>query len=202
MAGVPYINPEIESMYNAGNNVVKVNINDSSYMYSEGYKEKWTQYYSRISYTYNTKEDLLVFSNPIHDSIYTVNKKSKRKADLAKSALASKIKPYRGSFEDDKKMLEHYNNQTSYGYIMYDKYRDYYYRFTENVATKELLKYGSAGIIRNIGVVVMDKDFRIIGETESLTLGSFPIIFIGKRGIYFMISSSKESKMKFDLYEF
>ncbi|KYG82433.1 DUF4221 family protein [Roseivirga echinicomitans] len=206
MAGVPYIKPERDNMYDAGNNVIKISLKDSSYvyenMYSLGYKEKWTQYYSRISYTYNKEQGLLAFSNPISDSIYTFDHKGVRKDYMVKSALSEKMTPYRGSFQDNRRMRDHYNNQPNYGYIMYDKYREYYYRFTENVATKELIKYGSTGIIRNIGVIIMNKDFEIIGETESLTLGSFPTIFIGKRGLYFMLVSNEESKMLYDLYEF
>jgi hypothetical protein len=63
-------------------------------------------------------------------------------------------------------------------------------------------KYGTDIYVRKFGIIIMNEDFEIIGEVDDLFTGSFPSIFIGKKGIYNMLGSSDESKMFFELYVF
>lgn len=206
LTAVPYVRLERTTMYESGKNLAMINMKDdrfSSYnLFTTDYDDNWTIHYTDISYTFEPEEELLVFSFPIDDSIMTIDKYGNQKSYLVKSALARKPKPFRGNYNNDKQVTKHYLTQPNYGYIMYDRYRKYYYRFTENVVPNVIERYGTEVLVRNIGLMVLDKNFNVLGETEYLNMGPYPIYFIGKKGLYLLTGSEDESKMQFTLYEF
>jgi hypothetical protein len=86
----------------------------------------------------------------------------------------------------------------SYSHIMYDKYRDIYYRFAEmpcELGPNEYV-YNDAKA-REFSVIIFDKDFRIIGETKFPGNKYFyKMSFIGRDGLY--ISENNEANPEFD----
>jgi hypothetical protein len=70
------------------------------------------------------------------------------------------------------------------------------------VARDMLNERGTDIYIRKIGLIVMNENFEVIGETDQLFLGSFPTIFVGKKGIYEMLGQSNESRMTFNIHMF
>ncbi len=206
IAAVPYLHLDRTNMYQSGKNLIMIDMNDQQFnsynLFPTLYDDRWTIHYMETSYTYQPEEELLVFSFPIDDSIMTIDKYGNRKSYLVKSAVVRPPKPFNGNYEDEEQITKHYLKQSNYGYIMYDHYRQYYYRFTETVAKKVIARYGTKFLARNIGLMVLDKDFNVLGETEYLNIGPYSVYFIGKKGLYRLTGSDNESEMTFELYEF
>lgn len=206
LAAAPYIHHDRTNMYRSGKNLVMINMKDRQFGYhnlhTPNYDDSWTLHYTRSSYTFEPEKELLVFSLPIDDSIITIDKYGNRSSYLVKSAIAQKPRPFRGNYKNDEQVTKHYLTQFNYGYILYDSYRQYYYRFTETTAKNVIEKYGTKFLAKNIGLMVLDKNFQVLGETEYLNIGPYPIYFIGKKGLYRFIGSDDESEMTFELYEF
>ena len=206
LATAPFVDLSATPLYESGNNFLRLNLSEYTFeyqnLYSKNYLKKWPGEYSRISFDENKREKLLVFSLPIEDSIFTIDKHGRKASYFAKSKNSKTTKPFSGNVLNQKETREHYMLTDSYGYILYDEYRNYYYRFTEKVAREMINKYGTDIYVRKIGLIVMNEDFEIIGEVDHLFTGAFPAIFVGKKGIYNMLASSDESKMWFELYAF
>ncbi len=205
LAAIPFVDLSIPH-YKAGHNFLQLDLAEYTFeyqnLYSERYLRPWPDLYNHISFDINEQKKLLVFSLPIEDSIFTIDQHGRRTAYLAKSKNARPTRPFSGDLMNPKQVSKHYMLNESYGYILYDKYRNYYYRFTEKVAREMINKYGTDIYVRKFGIIVMNEDFEIIGEVDELFAGSFPSIFVGKKGIYNMLASSDESKMFFELYAF
>ncbi|GAB5522615.1 MAG: DUF4221 domain-containing protein [Roseivirga sp.] len=206
LATVPFVYLSKTPLYEAGSNFLQLDLAEYTFeyqnLYSKGYLKKWTDPYIKISYDVNEQEKLLVFSLPIEDSIFSIDVQGRKTSHFAKAKNSKSTRPFSGDVMNPKQTSKHYMLNDSYGYILYDKYRNYYYRFTEKVAKEMINKYGTDIYVRKFGIIVMNEDFEIIGETDELFTGSFPSIFVGKKGIYNMLASSDESKMFFELYTF
>lgn len=109
-------------------------------------------------------------------------------------------KPVKSNYINKVKYLDDYGNLTfedgcknpNYGNLLYDEYRNVYYRIAypetkieKGIRGMELLQYGR----KNFSIIILDKDFTIIGETmfPDYTYNS-NIMFIREDGLY--ISSS------------
>lgn len=88
---------------------------------------------------------------------------------------------------------------SNYGNILYDKYRDVYYRIaypktniTNDIRPLELMDFGR----KNFSIIILDKDFNILGETlfPDFTYNS-TLMFITEDGLY--ISDSHYLNPKF-----
>lgn len=164
-----------------------------TYPQYEGSKVKRKQYgwendYSRcfdgkrFIYSFDYEEDLYVTSSINHDSIYRVKAKSKFIPQLNW--------PPEFGYDPDRLCTN-----PRYGNILYDKYRNVYYRIAypkteinwakEKIRSMELLEYGG----KSFSIIILDKDLNYIGETKfrDYTYNS-KLILIMKDGIY--ISSS------------
>ena len=83
---------------------------------------------------------------------------------------------------------------------MYDKYRDVYYRFAEmpcELADNEDPYDEFVPRVREFSVIILDKDFRIIGETKFPGKKYFyKMSFVGRDGLY--ISENNLANPEFD----
>lgn len=205
LAAVPFVDLSA-SHYKAGDNFLQLDLAEYTFgyqnLYSRSYLKTWPDLYNHISFDINEQEKLLVFSLPIEDSIFTINEQGRKTSYFAKAKNSKSTRPFSGDIMNPKQTSKHYMLNESYGYILHDKYRNYYYRFTEKVAREMINKYGTDIYVRKFGVIVMNEDFEIIGETDHLFTGSFPILFVGKKGIYKMLGQSYESRMTFERYGF
>lgn len=178
-----------------------------TYPQYEGSKVKRKQYgwendYSRcfdgkrFIYSFDYEEDLYVTSTINHDSIYRVK---------AKSKFIPKVNwPPEFGYDPDRLCT----NQR-YGNILYDKYRNVYYRIAypkteidwtkEKVRSMELLEYGG----KNFSIIILDKDLNYIGETkfQDYTYNS-KLILIMKDGIYISNSHYMNPNFSDDLLSF
>lgn len=178
-----------------------------TYPQYEGSKLKSKQYgwendYSRcfdgkrFIYSFDYEEDLYVTSSINHDSIYRVK---------AKSKFISQLNwPPEFGYDPDRLCTN-----PRYGNILYDKYRNVYYRIAypkteinwakEKVRSMELLEYGG----KSFSIIILDKDLNYIGETKfpDYTYNS-KLILIMKDGVYISNSHYMNSDFSDDLLSF
>ena len=80
---------------------------------------------------------------------------------------------------------DHYRLNYMYEGIIYDQYRNCYYRFVSLPKTKEDLGSGDlkTSRIKDIAVIILDEDFNKIGETIIPQEYSNMIYFVSKGGL-------------------
>ena len=153
-----------------------------------------------FTYDYNYKENRLVCSFLESDSIMVTDDLTHTKWYNAKSQFLDSMIPYLNDAGDDVQDIIRREQKAKYWHIMYDKYRDVYYRFAEmpcELAKDENPYDEFAPKAREFSVIILDKDFRIIGETK------FPgnkyfirMSFVGRDGLY--ISENNLANPEFD----
>ena len=153
-----------------------------------------------FTYDYNYKENRLVCSFLESDSIMVTDDLTHTKWYNAKSQFLDSMTPYLNDVEEDVQDIIRWQQKAKYWHIMYDKYRDVYYRFAEmpcELAKDENPYDEFSHKSREFSVIILDKDFRIIGETK------FPgnkyfirMSFVGRDGLY--ISENNLANPDFD----
>ena len=153
-----------------------------------------------FTYDYNYKENRLVCSFLESDSIMVTDDLTHTKWYNAKSQFLDSMIPYLNDAGYDVQDIIRREQKAKYWHIMYDKYRDVYYRFAEmpcELAKDENPYDEFAPKAREFSVIILDKDFRIIGETK------FPgnkyfirMSFVGRDGLY--ISENNLANPDFD----
>lgn len=153
-----------------------------------------------FSYDYNYKDNRLVCSFVESDSIMVTDDLSTTKWYNAKSLFLKSMKPYINGKEEDVYDIIRYEEKAKYGHLMYDKYRDVYYRFAEmpcELAENEDPYDDFTPRAREFSVIVLDKDFRIVGETKFPGNKYFhKMSFVGRDGLY--ISENNLANPEFD----
>lgn len=149
-------------------------------------------------YDYNYKKNRLICSFCEFDSLMVTDDLQKVRWYNGKSRYLKKMRPIlREDTEGFAGIIES-KEAASYSHIMYDKYRDVYYRFAEmpcELGPNEYV-YNDAKA-REFSVIIFDKDFRIIGETKFPGNKYFyKMSFIGRDGLY--ISENNEANPEFD----
>ena len=150
-----------------------------------------------FTYDYNYKEGRLVCSLTGYDSIMVSDDLKQVRWHNGKSRYLKSIRPrvYEANGFD---WLRESKGGPKYHNIMYDKYRDVYYRIAEfpyefkaNESPFDDLKG------REFSVIVFDKDFNIIGETKFPGNKYFyKMSFVGRDGLY--ISENNLANPEFD----
>ena len=149
-------------------------------------------------YDYNSEQNRLVCSFTGYDSLMVTDDMCNVKWYDGKSRYLKSQHPKLYESGNLLQTLTKMKENPSYCHIMYDKYRDVYYRFAE--MTYELQSNESPfddpkG--REFSVIIFDKDLNIIGETK------FPgnkyfirMSFVGRDGLY--ISENNLANPEFD----
>lgn len=162
--------------------------------------------YSRIkgddgmAYDYNVKENRLVCSFDFYDSIMVTDNLKDVKWYNAKSKYLKSMKPNVDNHTNDLNALIKYMEKPKYFHLLYDKYRDVYYRFA--IMPCELAKNESpydyfAPKAREFSVIILNNEFEIIGETKFPGNKYFFLMsFVGKDGLY--ISENNLANPEFD----
>ncbi|GHV51082.1 hypothetical protein FACS1894181_12470 [Bacteroidia bacterium] len=119
--------------------------------------------------------------------IADINHTAMRKAK-AKSKYIDRI----GFLNDNGATMEEICTNPEYGNLVYDKYRDVYYRVAypqteieKGVNARELIQYGR----KNFSILILDKDFNVVGETKfpDYTYNSM-VWFVREDGLYISAS--------------
>ena len=152
----------------------------------------------RFCYDYNYTNERLVCSFILYDSIMVSDDLKNVKWYYAKSRYLKQMTPRLISADGDMKSLTEYAEMPKYSHILYDKYRDIYYRFAlmpYQLKANET-PYNTLGA-EEFSVIILDKDFRIIGETKFPGNKYFyKMSFVGRDGLY--ISENNLANPDFD----
>ncbi|MDQ6527674.1 DUF4221 family protein [Flavobacterium sp. LHD-85] len=149
--------------------ITKINnsFTDKTYLYK--YPELYNNYFFGganynfdISYTYNSKQKLFVFSFPASHKIYVTKDFSRSEEFCAGSRYVEFIPEYpQGMKEQEATKLFRYCSENGiYSGILYDQYNDLYYRLCLLPANnKEDEDYS-----RDLSVIILDSKFKVVGE--------------------------------------
>ena len=150
-----------------------------------------------FSYDYNYKQERLVCSLTGYDSIMVTDDLAKVRWYNGKSRYIKSIRP-RVYEANGLGWLREATESPSYHNIMYDRYRDVYYRIVElpyEFKQNESIFGTPKG--REFSIIIFDQNFNIIGET--MFPGNkyfYKMSFVGRDGLY--ISENNEANPDFD----
>ncbi len=139
----------------------------SHFDFPENYKEYvYPPNYSNIYFTFNEEKELFVFSFPADSRLHLDSFENQRVVVDAESRFFKEIDPMIDDYmrEDFMTYTKHYLTNFSYGPIYFDKYRNIYYRFVEHPITE--VDYEDRNWLKTCSVILMDKDFNVIGESK------------------------------------
>ena len=149
-----------------------------------------------------------VYSFFYDDNIYVTSYQHKQiDKIMSKSKYIDKAEVFRPNESDFQQMVKQQCEHASYGQIIYDKYRDVYYRIAyppTNIDSHErdyveLLRSGG----KQFSVIVLDKELNIIGETLFPEYTYNPKLFmILEDGLYISMSHIKNPDYSDDLLRF
>ena len=150
----------------------------------------------KFIYSFSYDENIYIANIP-HDSIQLIPAKSRFIKNPEKTGKSSNITDLA------QKLCE----LPMYGNLIYDKYREVYYRFvfhkeTFNTNEENFVELWQMG--RNkFSIIILDKDFKCVGETEFPTgIYSIWAFLIRKDGLYLSTSHYKNPAFSDDLLQF
>ena len=151
-----------------------------------------------FSYDYNYKENRLICGFFGYDSLMVTDDLKHIRWYNAKSKYLKSMKPKLGNAMAGINSIIEFCEAPMYWHIMYDKYRDVYYRFAEmpyKLAPNESPYDEPKG--KEFSVIVLNADFEIIGDTKFPGKKYFyKMSFVGKEGLY--ISENNLANPQFD----
>lgn len=149
-------------------------------------------------YDYNYKQNRLVCSFTGYDSLMVTDDMHNIKWYNGKSRYLKRQYPKLYEAGNLLQTLTKMKENPSYCHIMYDRYRDVYYRFAEmsyELQSNESPFDDPKG--REFSIIIFDKDFNIIGETKFPGNKYFyKMSFVGRDGLY--ISENNLANPEFD----
>lgn len=190
-------------------------------------KKYCTQYYGDLNYVSRViVGDSHIYSFNCDDTIYSYNTVSNvlKKINCRSSFHKTDVMPLPNQYKDDvNRKIEHILQSPYYLNLIYDKYRNCYYRFFLN---KMNLKKQD-GAYNNIAdkeqvLMVLDRNFKIIKEMKLPRNSLLSLSFVGKKGLYirssqrlvqkqidslkannkYLINAESPNFVSFDLYKF
>jgi len=151
-----------------------------------------------FSYDYNYKENRLICGFFGYDSLMVTDDLKHIRWYNAKSRYLKSMRPKLGNAMAGINSIIEFCETPKYWHIMYDKYRDVYYRFAEmpyKLAPNESPYDEPKG--KEFSVIVLNEDFEIIGETKFPGKKYFyKMSFVGREGLY--ISENNLENPQFD----
>ena len=121
-----------------------------------------------FSRAYNPESEELVYSFPIDPFLYIIDKKGNIKKAKAKSEYFTKAEPMQNHNYDYQRRRRYYLETPQYHYIIYDPYRQVYYRFcllAINFNSKKTY-HGFISLEMPATIIVLDNNFNTLVETK------------------------------------
>ncbi|WEK35466.1 MAG: DUF4221 family protein [Candidatus Pseudobacter hemicellulosilyticus] len=152
--------------------------------------------YLNYSYCFNDRKNI-VFSFAADTNIYETDLASYHKAYNAQSKLQKEvIHPISKSDIQEGKSYTEYSLQDSYGGIHFDPYHKRYLRLFKQKVPSLANVYKNR--IRKRSIIIFDKSFRIIGESDVDDSFAFSTIFFTQDGkIYARVNGQDETTLHF-----
>ncbi len=172
---------------------------DCFFSYPESYRKgKWFgRQYRKVYSVFNPKNKLFVYSFPNDHYLYLTDHKSERIRKYAGSQYFNGIESTNKHWYFDKaRSLDFFQNQPSYSSIIYDKFRDCYYRLAEHPMTDSDTLYR-----KPISVVLLDGSLKWKGEyVLPDQKHSQHKYFVAEEGLYISRAVNEDS-MTYYVYE-
>lgn len=196
------------SYYEGKTNLV-LDVNTGEYAYFNSYPDEfkqgvWGVTATNFSTTFNPQLNKFVYSFAISDSLVLYNpynnssKRFNARSKLITGSLQPMIKPLN---EHD---LEYALETPYYGAIIYDKYRNLYYRFvSHSIPYKNHNGEINRFHMKPLSVIILDDNFNILGEIklEENTYLDY-IYFVSKEGLYISNGNPENPKLEDDFAVF
>jgi len=207
LSATPFIDPVKSELHSAGKNVIIFDLKDFTIeyrnLYTDRYKQRWPTHYQRISANYNENTKRFVYSLPAESRLIETNHNEYFKYHSVKSNYFDEPKQINGLSKTEEASKEYVTENPSFGSILYDKYRNVYYRFTERPFGEVVVKRGYKYRGRFNGVIILDESFKVIDEVEKLTPSPIDMAFVGKKGLYIkQRMSGEEDILRFRIINF
>lgn len=126
---------------------------------------------------------------------------------VGKSKYIDRVDLFRSNNSDFKKMLKAQCEHATYGNILYDKYRNVYYRFVHPSVNVDDFKGDYINLIhsggKNFSIIVLDKDLNRVGETLFPDYTYNPrLAFVLKDGLYICMNHVQNPNYSDDFLSF
>jgi hypothetical protein len=201
---VDSINHLIITIIDTKNNEVEFNVG-----YPPSYREgNWGEDFYRFAFwCYNDTNGLFLISFPNDHYIYSYQTDfSNVKKIYAGSLYAGNIKSLgRPSFIPIPNNMEqaHYFEQYYYRSIIYDKYRNIYYRIVEHPWENYNDNIDIRAWLKPISIIILDSEFNVLGE-RLLSMEyrlSYMNFFITEAGLYLNKDTGNEDELVYSLFK-
>lgn len=180
--------------------------------YGGGYPSQYTEgdfggvYFNSIYQTVD-KKGRYIYSFPADHSVYfySPDLTTSEQVYMGSRYISEIVSSDYNSVEllrDKSLRIKYYIGQSSYANIVYDKFRDLYYRFAEHPLPIEWTP--TQKFCKPFSIIVMDADRRIISETPivadyaQLNLGN---VHVSKAGLLIQKNNMDENKIEFVVYK-
>ncbi|XVJ67372.1 MAG: DUF4221 family protein [Lacibacter sp.] len=160
--------------------------------------------YRHIYYTISG--DNAYFSFPATDTILQYDLKNSiiKKISIGDefNPKAKMLKNTKGLCPNDKLLNQIFYTSDSYKEIIWDPYRNIFYRFYELALSKsELNKYGQG--LKKFKIQIFDSNFKHLGTTDKISDNSSSIFFVGTEGLYLLnTKKSNDNEAYFDCFSY
>ena len=154
-----------------------------------------------FTYDYNYQQNRLVCSFIGYDSLMVTDDLHHMRWIDGKSRYLESRRPYVPESGNPEQTFTKLIEMGGYLHLMYDKYRDVYYRFVEHPCKLGFGEYWmNDPKAREFSIIIFDKDLNIIGETKFPGNKYFnKMSFIGRDGLY--ISENNWANPDFDKHK-
>ena len=154
-----------------------------------------------FTYDYNYQQNRLVCSFIGYDSLMVTDDLHHMRWIDGKSRYLESRRPYVPESGNPEQSFTKLTEMGGYLHLMYDKYRDVYYRFVEHPCKLGFGEYWmNDPKAREFSIIIFDKDLNIIGETKFPGNKYFnKMSFIGRDGLY--ISENNWANPDFDKHK-
>lgn len=167
--------------------------------YPKSYRNFYGALLMQVPYSaFNPDEGLIVVGFPIDGTLYILDLNGRiSRTVYAESIQAHQITPLRkgrwGLGVSSEEEIEYFRKVTSYGNILYDSYRNLYYRIVErSTPMPGVLGSNKA---KSLSVIILDKNFRIVGESDLddvFFAGFRYTCFVSKEGLNLQLLTSDD----------
>lgn len=191
--------------------LIQVNLHNGTKKYLSNYpsiykNSRWSIYFRMTFADYDSKENTFIYSFPACNDLYLIDSSGsfiKKKSGRTKYSQ-KKIKPVAESKWvkniPTSRIDDNYFTNITYRYLMYDKFRNVYYRVVELPMNKYVPTYED---FKQYSIIILDSNLNIIGETL-LPKGKkyIPeIMFISEAGLNILKPSKNEGLIDFVIFQ-
>lgn len=176
--------------------------------YPDLYRDFYGDLLMRVPYTaYNSDKSITVTGFPADDNIYVLNLISKKVTSYYAGSVYKddKLKPLAkgllgGMGISTEREIEYFREITSYGNIVYDPWRNLYYRIVEKSTPMPGVNLSNKA--KKLSIIILDEDFRVIGESD-IKEEAFSVfrysVFVSQGGLNIQLLTG-EDELAFAVY--